>query len=84
VLVVRYSELTASRWHNVAHALAERGWQLDEDDEGATVRHPPGTEPSTVAFELLAAAALAGAPSDVRQVTAVDGHGDPVPLTPTA
>jgi hypothetical protein len=84
VLSVRYSELSASRWHNVAHALAARGWDLDDDEEGATLRYPPGTEPSTVAFELLAAATLAGAPSDVRQVTALDSKGDPVPLTPPA
>jgi hypothetical protein len=81
VLGVRYSGLTASRWNNVARALAGRGWQLDDDDEGATLRFPPGTEPTTVAFELLAAAALAGAPTDTRQVTAVDGNGGPVALT---
>jgi hypothetical protein len=82
VLGVRYRELTASRWNNVAKALAGRGWDLDDDEEGATRRYPPGTEPSTVAFELLAVAALAGAPSDVRRVTAVDGAGNAVPLAP--
>lgn len=81
ILGVRYSELTTSRWHNVARALAGRGWDLDDDEEGATRRYPPGTEPSTVAFELLAVAALAGAPSDVRQITALDAHGTPVALT---
>jgi hypothetical protein len=69
VLGVRFGELTASRWNNVAKALAGRGWDLDDDEEGATRRYPPGTEASTVAFEILAIAALAGAPSDVRQVT---------------
>jgi hypothetical protein len=82
VLGVRYGSLTASRWHNVARALAGRGWDLDDDEEGATRRYPPGTEPSTVAFELLAVAALAGAPSDVRHVTALDAHGTPVALNP--
>ena len=84
VLGVRYGELSASRWNNVAKALAGRGWDLDDDEEGATRRYPPGTEPSTVAFELLAAATLAGAPSDVRQVTALDAHGAPVTLAPPA
>jgi hypothetical protein len=84
VLGVRYSGLTASRWNNVAKALAGRGWDLDDDEEGATRRYPPGTEPSTVAFELLAVAALAGAPRDVRQVTALDAQGNEVPLTPPA
>jgi hypothetical protein len=80
VLSVRYSELSRSRWHNVAGALAKRGWDLDEDREGATNRIPPGTEASAAAFELLAAATLTGAPTDVRQVTAVDASGKAVPL----
>lgn len=80
VLSVRYSELSRSRWHNLAAALAKRGWDLDEDSEGATHRIPPGTEASAVAFELLAAATLSGAPTDVRQVTAADAAGTPVPL----
>jgi hypothetical protein len=84
VLGVRYGELTTSRAHNVARALAARGWDLDDDGDGATRRHPPGTEASTVAFELLAVAALAGAPGDVRQVTARDAQGTPVPLHPPA
>jgi hypothetical protein len=84
VLGVRYGELTASRWNNVAKALARRGWDLDDDEEGATRRYPPGTDASTVAFELLAVAVLAGAPSDVRQVTAVDATGSPVMLRPPA
>jgi hypothetical protein len=84
VLSVRYSELTASRWNNVARALARRGWDLDDDEEGATRRHPPGTDASSVAFELLAVAVLAGAPSDVRHVTAQDAAGRPVELLPPA
>lgn len=80
VVGVRYSELSTSRWHNVAEALARRDWQLDEDQEGATVRFPPGTEPTDAAFEVLAALTLAGAPADLRTVTAVDGRGEPVAL----
>jgi hypothetical protein len=80
VVAVRYTPLSASRWHNAAEALARRGWQLDEDQEGATVRFPPGTEPTDAAFEALAAATVAGAPADVRQLTAVDGAGAPVDL----
>lgn len=80
VVGVRYSDLTTSRWHNVADALARRGWQLDEDQEGSTVRFPPGTEPTDAAFEALAALTLAGAPAVVRTVTAVDGHGRAVAL----
>src|SRR5690242_15960102 len=38
VVGVRFTELSTSRWLNVAGALATRDWQLDEDDEGATVR----------------------------------------------
>lgn len=81
VLGVRYSELSRSRWNNVAGALEKRGWDLDEDVEGATRRYPPGTEATTAAFEVLAAATLAGAPADERQVTAVDGRGEPVDLS---
>jgi hypothetical protein len=69
VLGVRYEPLTTSRLKNVADALAARGWQLDEDGEGATIRFPPGTDATTPAFELLAAATLSGAPADVRTVT---------------
>ena len=81
VLGVRYSDLTRSRWHNVARAVAERGWDLDDDQEGSTHRFPPGTEASAVAFELLAAVSLGGAPPTLRQVTAVDASGSPIPLT---
>jgi len=70
VLSVRYEPLSTSRLKNVAGALAGRGWQLDEDGEGATIRFPPGTDATTPAFELLAAATVSGAPSDVRSVTA--------------
>jgi hypothetical protein len=80
VLGVRYSELSRSRWNNVADALERRGWELDEDLEGATRRFPPGTEATTAAFEVLAATTLSGAPPDVRSVRAVDGRGAPVAL----
>ena len=80
VVAVRYTPLSTSRWHNAAEALARRGWQLDEDQEGATMRFPPGTEPTDAAFEALAAATVAGAPADVRTMTAVDGAGAPVDL----
>ncbi len=69
VLGVRYEPLSTSRLKNVADALAGRGWQLDDDGEGATIRFPPGTDATTPAFELLAAATLSGAPSDVRTIT---------------
>ena len=81
VLGVRYERLSTSRLKNVAGALAGRGWQLDEDGEGATIRFPPGTDATSPAFELLAAATLSGAPSDVRTVTATDGTGTAVDLT---
>lgn len=80
VLAVRYEPLTSSRLHNVARHLEQRDWQLDEDQAGATRRYPPGTEATVVAFELLAAATLAGAPVDTREVTAIDATGVPVPL----
>jgi hypothetical protein len=84
VLGVRYEPLSTSRLKNVADALAGRGWQLDDDGEGATIRFPPGTDATTPSFELLAAAVLSGAPSDERTVTAVDGAGTPVDLRPPA
>jgi hypothetical protein len=80
VLGIRFSELSRSRWNNIAGALEKRGWDLDEDAEGATIRFPPGTEATSAAFEVLAAATLSGAPTDERTVTAVDGRGAPVPL----
>lgn len=82
VLGVRYQPLSTSRMKNVADALAGRGWQLDDDGEGATLRFPPGTDATTPAFELLAAATLSGAPGDVRTVTATDGFGTVVDLRP--
>jgi hypothetical protein len=80
VLSVRYDELSMSRFHNIAGALERRGWDRDEDGEGATRRYPPGTEATDAAFELLAVVPLAGAPAGVRTVTAVDGNGAPVDL----
>ena len=78
VLIARFAPLSASRLRNVADALSRRGWQLDEDREGATLRQPPGTAATDVAFEALAAVGLAGAPSDVRRVTSRDAEGGPV------
>lgn len=83
VLGVRYGGLSSSRWNNVAEALERRGWQLDDDGAGATIRYPPGTEPTTVAFDILGVLVVSGAPADVRSVTAVDGRGAPVDLRPT-
>lgn len=80
VVGTRYSDLGRSRWNNLADALERRGWQLDEDGEGATRRYPPGTPASDAAFEALAAVTLAGAPGDVRTVTATDATGAPVDL----
>jgi hypothetical protein len=81
VLSVRYTDLSRSRRHNVERALAGRGWDLDDDADGATHRFPPGTEASTVAFELLAAISLAGAPTTPRPVTATNATGTDIPLT---
>lgn len=80
VLSVRYLDLTRSRRHNVERALAGRGWDLDDDADGATHRFPPGTEASTVAFELLAVVSSAGAPATVRSIAAADATGTDVPL----
>jgi hypothetical protein len=80
VLVVRYGQLTVSRLRNVADALGRRGWQLDEDGEGATLRQPPGTPATDVAFEVLAALTVAGAPTTPRAASAVDAAGVPVDL----
>lgn len=81
VVVVRFNELSPSRLRNVADALVRRGWQLDEDREGATVRQPPGTTATDVAFEVLAALTIGGAPTEVRHVTARDANGDDLDLT---
>jgi len=80
LLRVRFVDLTRSRANNVSKALAERGWQIDEDGDGASSRFPSGVEATTVAFDALAALTTGGAPSDVRQVTATDGDGRSVPL----
>lgn len=79
-LRVRFVDLTTARSNNVSKALVERGWQLDEDRDGASVRYLPGTEAITVAFDMLGVLALAGAPNDVRSVTAVDSEGRAVDL----
>ncbi len=80
VLAVRYTDLSTSRLHNLAGALDQRGWDLDEDAQGATARFPPGSEPTTAAFEILAALTLSGAPSDVRTARAFDADGGAVRL----
>ena len=46
LLGVRFDAVTLSRRNVVDAALTKRGWQLDEDDEGATRRFPPGTPAS--------------------------------------
>ena len=81
VLVVRFNELSQSRLRNVADALDGRGWQLDEDREGATLRQPPGTTATDVAFEVLAALGAGGAPRDTRTVEARDAGGGVVELS---
>ncbi len=58
----------------------ERGWQIDEDGDGASCRYPSGVEATTVAFDALGALTLAGAPSDVRSVTASDSEGRAIAL----
>ena len=80
LLRVRFTDLTTSRGNNVSRALVERGWQLDEDRDGAAFRYPSGIEATTIAFDALAALTLAGAPSDLRTVTAVDAAGRAVAL----
>lgn len=81
VLVVRFNDLSASRLRNVADALVRRGWQLDEDREGATLRQPPGTSATDTAFEVLAAIAAAGAPSTTRTISAIDTDGTEIDLS---
>ncbi|MFN8052757.1 MAG: hypothetical protein U0Q22_15020 [Acidimicrobiales bacterium] len=80
LLRVRFTDLTTARANNVAAALDERGWQRDEDGDGASRRYPSGTEATTVAFDALAALTLAGAPNDVRSVTAADATGVAIDL----
>lgn len=81
VLVVRFNDLSASRLRNVADALDRRGWQLDEDRQGATNRQPPGTTSTDVAFEVLAALTAGGAPSDIRSIEARDADGTAIELS---
>src|SRR4051794_36146878 len=76
VLAVRYDDLTLSRRNVLAEALVQRGWDADEDREGATRRFPPGTEHTAVAFEVLEVITVGGAPADIRTVTLVDAHGN--------
>ena len=80
VLVIRFNELSVSRTKNVATALHKRGWQLDEDREGATLRQAPGTTATDVAFEVLAALTVGGAPHGSREMTASDASGAVVEL----
>lgn len=80
VLVIRFNDLTVSRTRNVAAALHRRGWQLDEDRQGATLRQAPGTTATDVAFEVLAALTVAGAPHGTRMMTATDATGTGVEL----
>jgi hypothetical protein len=75
VLVVRFDDLTLSRRNVLAEALLQRGWDADEDREGATRRFPPGTEHTAVAFEVLEVLTLGGAPADPRTVAVVDADG---------
>lgn len=78
VLICRFNNLSLSRLRNVADALVRRGWLLDEDREGATLRMAPGTTTTDVAFEVLAALGTAGAPSGEREVVLRDARGDDV------
>jgi len=84
VVVVRYFDLSLSRLRNVAEALSKRGWQLDEDGEGATLRQPPGTTATDAAFEVLAALTVAGAPTTPRTATGADAVGTEIDLHPPA
>jgi hypothetical protein len=80
VLAVRFDELTLSRRNVLAEGLTRRGWDLDEDAEGATRRLAPGTDASSVAFEVLPVVTLGGAPAEPRTVTAADARGTTVSL----
>ncbi len=82
VLVVRFNDLSVSRTRNVASALHRRGWQLDEDQEGATLRQAPGTTATDVAFEVLSVLGLSGAPRGTRAMRASDATGSVVDLHP--
>ena len=78
VLAVRYDDLTLSRRNVLDDALRRRGWDPDEDREGATRRFPPGTEHTAVAFEVLEVITAGGAPAEPRSVTVADANGRPV------
>jgi len=80
VLRARFEQLSRSRVNNVSKALIAKGWQIDEDQGGASSRQAPGTEATTVAFEILAALTVAGAPSDTRSVIGRDGTGSEIAL----
>lgn len=80
LLRVRFPDLTTSRANNVSQSLVARGWQVDEDGDGASRRYPSGIEAATVAFDALGALTLGGAPADVRLVTATDANGAAVVL----
>lgn len=80
LLRIVFGDLTRSRANNVSRALRDRGWQVDEDGEGASHRYPPGTEATTVAFDALGALAVGGAPTDIRAVRAQDRGGHTLAL----
>lgn len=80
LLRVRFVDLTRSRANNVSAALVERGWQIDEDGDGASLRYPSGVEATSIAFDVLATLTLAGAPTGLRTVVARDGSGGTVAL----
>ena len=78
----RAKELSVSRWSNVFRDMADRGtgWGPDDDHAGMSKVFHPGTDPTDVAFEILAALTVSGAPSDVRQVTLQDVDGTSITL----
>jgi len=80
LLRVRFVDLTRSRTNNVSAALRERGWQLDEDADGVSYRYPSGVDATTIAFDVLSAVTLAGAPNDIRTVIAADAAGRPIAI----
>ena len=79
-LQVRFEGLTRSRENNLSKALIQRDWQVEEDGDGARRRFRPGTTPIDIAFEALGVLTLAGAPSDIRTVTATDSDGTAIAL----
>jgi hypothetical protein len=80
VLAVRYDDLTLSRRNVLAEALLRRGWDADEDRDGATRRFPPGTEHTAVAFEVLEVITAGGAPAERRTVSVIDANGATVAI----